>query len=187
MEAVMAMGSSAMREVPVAERRSLLARALLAAARTPLSVRTKLLLAFGAIAALLLVVGVLGIVALRDSNARVTRLGDLQARAAAAQAVQSDVGQFKSLLGQRANMTPNAGTPVGRGAAIAPSSFFLIDGTINQALSTVLSDATALEATEPGYFKRVYALYSQLGSLSQTALDRDSSGKGNTVGPIIRR
>ena len=191
MEAAMALESSAMRESPVDERRRVFGRLdiplVRAVAAAPASVRTKLLVAFGAIAGLLLVVGVLGIVALRDSNARVKQLGDLQAHAAAAQAVQSDVTQYAALLAERANMTPNAGTPLGRGARIAPSSFYVIDATINEALTTVLNDATALEKSEPAFFRRTYALYSQLAAISSTALARDSAGKGNEVGPLIRR
>jgi hypothetical protein len=185
----MAIRSSALREAP--ERRPLLGRGdnplVRAVARAPMSVRTKLLLGFGAIAALLLVVGVLGIVELSDANARVTRLADLQARAAAAQAVQSDVSQYNGLLVQRANMTPNAGTPVGRGAKIAPSSFYVIDATINAALTRVLSDATVLEGSEPAYFQHVYGLYSRLAAISNTALARDAAHEGNEIGPSIRR
>ncbi|MGH2933458.1 MAG: ATP-binding protein [Gaiellaceae bacterium] len=191
MEAVVAIGSNAMEEAAAARRRSGTGRfdnpVVRAVAQAPLSVRWKLLLGFGATAASLVVVGVLGIVALRDSNARVTRLGDLQARAAAAQAVQSDVAGYKALLVQRANMTPNAGTPIGRGARIAPSSFYVIDATINEALSTVLKAATLIEDSEPAFFKRAYALYGQLAALSQTALLRDDAGKGNRVGPLVRR
>jgi len=187
----MAIRSSAIREAPVAERRPLLGRRdnplVRAVARAPMSVRTKLLLGFAAIACLLLVVGVLGIVELSDANARVTRLADLQAHATAAQAVESDVSQYNGLLVQRANMTPNAGTPVGRGAKIAPSSFFVIDATINAALTTVLSDATVLETSEPAYFRRVYGLYSRLAAISNTALERDSAQRGNEIGPLIRR
>src|SRR5689334_9723828 len=129
MEAVMTIGSGAVREPPAAERRSALGRAtgplVRTLARAPVSVRTKLLVGFGGIAGLLVVVGLLGLVALRDSNARVQRLGDLQARAAAYKGLESDVAQLRGLLLERAGVTPNAGVPLGRGAKIAPSSFFV--------------------------------------------------------------
>jgi signal transduction histidine kinase len=191
MEAVVTIGSSAMSEAPSAQRRSApgggegsLARAV---ARAPLSLRSKLLLGFVTIAVSLVVVGVLGIVALSDSNARVERLGNLRAQAAAAQAVQSAVAGYSALLVERANMTPNAGTAVGRGVKIAPSSFYVIDATINQALTSVLSAATALETTEPTFFAQFYRLYSRLATLAQTALARDNAGKGNGIGPVVRR
>ena len=187
----MAIGSSAAKEQTAARRRSGIGRfdnrVVQAVAQAPLSVRSKLLLGFATIAVSLVTVGVLGIVALRDSNARVSRLGDLQARAAAAQAVQSVVAQYKALLVERANMTPNAGTPIGRGARVASSSFYVIDATINEALSTVLTAATALEDTEPAFFRRAYMLYGQLASLSQTTLARDSVGTGNRSGPLVHR
>jgi signal transduction histidine kinase len=191
MEAVVTIGSGAMSEAPAAQRQSTpgghegsLVRAV---ARAPLSLRSKLLLGFGTIAVSLVVVGVLGLVALRNSNARVERLRNLRSRAAAAQAVQSAVAGYGALLVERANMTPNAGTAVGRGVKIAPSSFYVIDATINQALSSVLDAATALETTEPTFFAQFYRLYSRLAALAQTALARDSAGKGNGIGPIVRR
>jgi signal transduction histidine kinase len=191
MEAVVAIGSNALKRSPAAGRRSGIGRfdnpIVRRVAQAPLGVRSKLLLGFGAIAASLVAVGVLGIVALRDSNARVTRLGDLQARAAAAQAVQSDVAEYKALLVERANMTPDAGTPIGRGARIAPSSFYVIDATINEALSIVLKAAALLEDSEPVFFSRAYALYGRLAALSQTALARDDGGNGKRIGPLVRR
>src|ERR1051325_2524749 len=62
--------------------------------RAPVTVRTKLLVGFAAIAVLLVVVGVLGLLALGRSNARVARLGTLQARAASYQGLQSAAGQL---------------------------------------------------------------------------------------------
>ena len=49
-------------------------------ARAPATVRTKLLVAFLVIAALLVLVGVLGLRVLGQANARVERLGTLQLR-----------------------------------------------------------------------------------------------------------
>ena len=114
-----------------------------AVGRAPATVRTKLLVAFIAIAALLVVVGLLGLVALSRSNARVERLGALQERAAAAERLQTDITQLKNLLLTRANFTPNAGVPLGR-HAMAPPSNASSSSTppSTEALSTFLSDAT---------------------------------------------
>jgi signal transduction histidine kinase len=191
MEAVMAIGSGAMREAPVAERRSRFGRAdnrfVRAVARAPVSVRTKLLVGFVAIAGLLVLVGALGLVALGQSNARVQRLGDLQAHAAAYNGLQSDINQVRKLLNERAGFTPNAGVPLGRGATVASSSFFVLDSTISDALTSFFSDATVLEDAEPGLFARVYATYTRLTALTQAALVRDEAGHGDRVGPLIRR
>jgi signal transduction histidine kinase len=186
MEAVMAIGSGAMREVPAAERRSLFAL-VGPVARAPVSVRTKLLVGFAAIAALLLLVGVLGLVELGQSNARVERLSELQARAAAYHGLKSDVAQVQGLLLQRANVTPNAGTRLGRGTKLAPTSFFVLDATISQALTTLLTDATQLETAAPAVFQRVYEAYARLFGMTHAALLRDSVGKGARVGPLILR
>ena len=53
-----------------------------AVGRAPFTVRTKLLIAFAVITALLVAVGVLGLRVLGQSNARVVSLGTLQQRAA---------------------------------------------------------------------------------------------------------
>jgi len=191
MEAVMTIGSHAMEEPRVAARRSLLSRARTplvdAVARAPLSVRTKLLVGFAAIAVLLLVVGVLGIVALRQSNARVRRLSDLQARAATYHGLQSDVAQIEGQLLQRADVTPDAGTPLGRGTRLAPTSFFVLDSTISQTLSSFLDDASVLEDTAPGFFQQIYTTYARLFSMTHSALLEDGSNRGDRVGPLVRR
>src|SRR4051812_48594484 len=113
MEAVMAIGPGVSRATPEAKQRRLARGAenplVRAVGRVPATVRTKLLVAFVAIAALLVVVGVLGLVALGRSNARVERLGALQERAARAERLQTDITQLRNLLLIRAGRTPDAG------------------------------------------------------------------------------
>jgi signal transduction histidine kinase len=81
--------------------------------RTPGRVRTKLLLAFLVIAALLVVVGVLGFRVLGQANARVERLDALQVRAARYQEIESHAGDLQQTLGVRAagasNLAPYTG------------------------------------------------------------------------------
>src|SRR4051794_26666167 len=154
----------------------------------PVTVRTKLLVGFVAIAALLVLVGVLGLVALGRSNARVQRLGTLQAQAAAYQGLATDVVQLKNLVLERANFTPDAGVPLGRAAKAPPSSSFLvIDATVNQALTTFLSDASVLERSQPALFHRVYDIYTRITKLTQTALAQDQAGTGARAGQLVRR
>src|SRR5580765_3242077 len=144
MEVAMAIGPGVSRATSETKRRSRagaenpLVRAL---GRIPATLRTKLLVAFVAIAALLVVVGVLGLVALGRSNARVERLGALQERAASAERLQTDIAQLKSLLATRVLVTPNAGVRLGRYAKPPPSnSFVVLDATVSEALSTFFSD-----------------------------------------------
>ena len=100
-------------EPPQATRRSPAGRVPVLLARVPRSVRTKLLVAFLAIAALLVVVSVLGLRVLGDANARVERLAMLQLRAATYQAIESHAGDLQQVLGVRSagasNLAPYTG------------------------------------------------------------------------------
>jgi len=82
-------------------------------ARAPASVRTKLLVAFLAIAALLVVVSVLGLRELGQANARVERLDALQLRSAKYQAIEATAEDLQQTLGVRTagtkSLTPYTG------------------------------------------------------------------------------
>ena len=82
-------------------------------ARAPASVRTKLLVAFLAIAALLVVVSVLGLRELGRANARVERLDTLQLRSATYQAIEAHAEDLQQTLGVRtagtSTLTPYTG------------------------------------------------------------------------------
>src|SRR3954454_682999 len=190
MEAAMAIESGFAGATPAAKRRrsrfgeNSIIRAISSA---PVTVRTKLLVGFVAIAALLVLVGVLGLVALGRSSARVERLGTLQANAAAYKGLETDVVQIKNLLLERATFTPRAGVPLGHEAKVPPSeSYLVLDSTINQALTTFIGDATVLEKSEPALFGRVYGIYRRLSALAQTMIADDVSGKGALAGSIVR-
>jgi signal transduction histidine kinase len=73
-----------------------------AVARMPWRVRSKLLLAFVGIVAMFVVVGILGLRTLSQSNARVEQLGTLQLRAAAYRELQTGAAQLRQLLALRA-------------------------------------------------------------------------------------
>jgi signal transduction histidine kinase len=156
--------------------------------RAPLTVRTKLLVGFAGIAALLVVVGLLGLLALGRSNARVERLGTLQERAAKYQQLKTEVGQLARLLRDRAIFTRNAGSPIGRGADRPPSISFLVpDATINGALTTFISDATVLEETQPALFRQVFEIYSRFKQKTYAAMAKDRAGTGGDAGPLVRQ
>jgi signal transduction histidine kinase len=72
----------------------------------PGTVRTKLVLAFLAIAALLVVLTVLGLRVLGQANARVERLDVLQLRSATYQALEAHAGDLQQTLGVRAAGDP---------------------------------------------------------------------------------
>ncbi len=75
-------------------------------AGAPASVRTKLLVAFLAIAALLVVVSVVGLQVLGRANARVEHLGTLQLRSSTYQALEAYAIDLRQTLGVRAAGTP---------------------------------------------------------------------------------
>ena len=93
-------------------------------ARAPASVRTKLLVAFLAIAALLVLVSVVGLQVLGRANTRIDHLGTLQLRSATYQALEAYAIDLRQTLGVRAAGTPavtptRAGNSAGRRAVEA--------------------------------------------------------------------
>src|SRR5205823_4722385 len=88
-----------------------------AVGRLPVTVRTKLLVAFTGIAVLLVAVAVLGLRVLGQSNARVESLGTLQLRAATYQSLQTQVQQLRQLLALRVADDPSVLLYIGGGGA----------------------------------------------------------------------
>jgi signal transduction histidine kinase len=108
-----------------------------AVGQVPVTVRTKLLVAFAVIAALLVAVGVLGLRVLGQSNARVVSLGTLQRRAATYQTLQTQAQQLRQMLGLRTAEDPSLNTYLsGSISGVRGSSnWTLVDKTIAAALS----------------------------------------------------
>jgi signal transduction histidine kinase len=75
-------------------------------ASVPVTVRTKLLVSFLAIAGLLVLVSVLGLRVLAQSNGRVERLGTIQLRSSTYQALEAYAVDLQQTLGVRAAGTP---------------------------------------------------------------------------------
>ena len=90
---------SSRRWVALAAVKNRLARGV---AHAPANVRTKLLLAFFVIAALLVLLGVLGLRVLGQANARVLRLGELQLRSSTYQVLEAHANDLRQALGARA-------------------------------------------------------------------------------------
>jgi len=112
-------------------------RLVRAVGRAPVTVRTKLLVAFAGIVVLLVVVAVLGLRVLGNSNARVETLGTLQLRAATYQTLQTQAQQLRQLLAIRAAQGPNlraylAGQDLG---PLGGRGWSLVDLTIAAALA----------------------------------------------------
>jgi signal transduction histidine kinase len=111
-------------------------------AHVPAKVRTKLLVAFLAIAALLVLVGLLGLQVLGEANARVARLDTLQLRSAQYQALEAHAGDLQQTLGVRAAGTP-ALTPYTGGKALqGGAQWTLADLQVADTLSQVEVSST---------------------------------------------
>jgi signal transduction histidine kinase len=112
-------------------------RLVRAVGRVPVKVRTKLLVAFAVIAALLVAVGFLGLRVLGQSNSRVESLGTLQLRAATYQSLQTQADQLRQLLAIRVAEDPNLNTYLGGRvtSALSGRTWTLVDHTIAAALS----------------------------------------------------
>ena len=112
-----------------------IARALV---RVPGSVRTKLLVSFLTIAALLVVVSLLGLRVLGQANARVGRLDTLQARAAKYQDIESHAGDFQQALSARtAGTSTLTGYTGGTNLPASGKRWRLVDLGVAYALSQV--------------------------------------------------
>jgi signal transduction histidine kinase len=119
-----------------------------AVARVPANVRTKLLFAFLIIAALLVLVAVLGLRFLGQANARVDRLGTLQERASTYQTLQTQANQLRQLLALRAGGERGFSALTGAKTSLPGGrTWVLVDKTIVFALSELSPSMN--EATYP--------------------------------------
>jgi len=106
-------------------------------ARAPASVRTKLLVSFLVIAALLVLVAVLGLRVLGQANARVGRLGTLQARSAQYQTLSAYATELRQVLGARGIGQPGMSAYTGVKTIEEGRRWVLVDQTASYALSQV--------------------------------------------------
>ena len=102
-------------------------RLVRAIASAPATVRTKLLVAFLAIAMLLVLVGVVGLRFLGQSNARVEGLGTLQLRSSTYQTLQTQAEMLRQLLALRIGGDPGAATITGAASSLEGRRWALVD------------------------------------------------------------
>ena len=106
-------------------------------ARAPAKVRTKLLIAFLAIAALLVLVSALGLQVLGQSNARVERLGALQLRSSQYQALAATALDLQEVLTVRQAGTPTLTPYTGGKALLGGRQWLLADRQVANVLSQI--------------------------------------------------
>jgi signal transduction histidine kinase len=108
-----------------------------AVGRLPARVHTKLLVAFVGTVILLVVVMVLGLRVLGESNDRVDRLGTLQLRTTAFRELQTDSAQLRGLLALRAGGPDLSAWFSGPPSAAPEEVLSAIDGTITTTLARI--------------------------------------------------
>jgi len=146
--------------------------------RVPASVQAKLLTAFVGPLLLLVVVGVLGLRVIGDSNERIVTLGMLQQRATAYHALQTAAAQVRELLRQR-TLGPGGG-----GENVAGR--LPLDRTIRSTLLVLdkAADAAQLGFVPPDDQKRTLALIRQVRVQLSTVMTRISELDGPAGDPI---
>jgi signal transduction histidine kinase len=162
-----------------------------AVGRAPVTLRTKLLVAFAVIAALLVAVAVLGLRVLGQSNSRVESLGTLQLRASTYQALQTQAQQLRQLLSVRAAADPSQDRYTGGDFATRFKSrdWLLVDKAIEAQLSQ-LGPALDEAAPPPGdapllaRLRRDYVRFSS--ALARiTAYDQADKASDDTTQPLL--
>jgi len=133
-----------------------------AVGRVPATVHAKLLVAFVGTVVLLVVLGVLGLRVMGDSNDRVVTLGALQQRATAYRELQTGAREVRQLLALHRNGGTDLCTLTGDCPSTAPvgGSLLAVDGTIVSTLSGLgkATDAARLGFVPPDDEQRTLAL-----------------------------
>jgi signal transduction histidine kinase len=152
-------------------------------AGVPAKVRTKLLVAFLIIAALLVLVGVLGLRVLGQSNARVARLGTLQRRSSAYETIQTQANEVSQALGVRASGDPGASSLVRTKSEPEGGRRWLIsDDLILDSLSQFSPDTTEAQYTfvpppaDEEVLRAIRRDYHKENAAMRTLKSRDQAG-----------
>jgi signal transduction histidine kinase len=168
-------------------------RLVRAIAGAPATVRTKLLVGFLAIAALLVVVGVLGLRFLGQANARVERLGTLQLRSSAYDTLQTQANQLRQLLALRGGGEPGVAKYSGStGSLPGGRQWVLVDKTIAFALSPLGFSTNEANygfvppAADERELKRIRLDYRRFTDALAAVTKLDSAGvTGEKVRPLL--
>jgi len=171
-----------------------------AVSRSRATVSTKLLVAFVGIVALLVVVMVLGLSVLGQSNARVEQLGVLQLKSVVYQELQTNAEQVRQLLALRAGgiyAQCYSGGPCpsgGPSASLAPNeltgSLLAIDGNIASALGRLIPATNESRlgfqpsSDERQQISQIREMSTELSTVIQQIIDydrADASDKGLTL------
>ena len=169
-------------------------RLVRAIARAPAKVRTKLLVSFLAIVVLLVLVGVVGLRFLGQSNARIEGLGTLQLRSSTYQTLQTQAEMLRQLLALRVGGDPGAATITGAASSREGRRWALVDATIRFALSQLgpsTSEVTYGFVPPPAdqrMLERIRGDYHSFDNSLSRVAGLDSAGiTGRSVTPSLLR
>jgi signal transduction histidine kinase len=170
-----------------------------AVARAPVSVRTKLLVGFGAIVVLLAVVAGSGLLALRQSNSRVQQLRTGQLKATLAQALLADATILQSLVQHRALFT----VAPGQDATPQPNAYYeSLDSTITSALGALNATANTgwtsgvpkgavrpilLQSLNPALNARMQRKLGTISLIASRLEARDTADRGGYASRLVVR
>ncbi len=156
-----------------------------AVGRLPARVHTKLLVAFVGTVVLLVIVMVLGLRVLGESNDRVDRLGTLQLRTTAFRELQTDSAQLRGLLALRAGGPDLSAWFSGPPSAAPKEVLSAIDGTITTTLARIGPATNEAQfgfvpsADEHAALEQIRQDYTQLSDVMREIAALDSAGQAS--------
>ena len=156
-----------------------------AVGRLPARVHTKLLVAFVGTVVLLVIVMVLGLRVLGESNDRVDRLGTLQLRTTAFRELQTDSAQLRGLLALRAGGPDLSAWFSGPPSAAPKEVLSAIDGTITTTLARIGPATNEAQfgfvpsAEEHAALEQIRQDYTQLSDVMREIAALDSAGQAS--------
>lgn len=169
-------------------------RLVRAIASAPATVRTKLLVAFLAIAMLLVLVGVVGLRFLGQSNARGEGLGTLQLRSSTYQTLQTQAEMLRQLLALRVGGDPGVATITGAASSLEGRRWALVDDTIRFALSQLGPSTSEVTygfvppPTDQRMLNRIRGDYHSFDNALARVAALDGAGvTGHSVTPLLGR
>jgi signal transduction histidine kinase len=164
-------------------------------ARAPAKVRTKLLVSFLVIAALLVLVGFLGLRFLGQANARVEGLGTLQKRSTIYVQLQTEATLVRTLLGFRDSSESGQATLTGgKSSSAGGPQWKLVDQELLFALSQLSPSTTEVTygfvppAADERLLKQIRRDYQTVNGAVTTIHDLDSEGTtGSRIRPALAK
>jgi len=156
--------------------------------RLPARVRTKLLVAFVGTAVLVVVVGLLGLSVLGDSQERIARLGALQQRASAYGKLQSDASHVRLLLAENvasdfyAVNQSKPPRPSGREAAAVDKAIANAVALIGPATSVVRLGFVP-PAEDKGVLRRIRVKSARLSAVIRELIDFETDASPGVAPP----